>query len=53
MLVIEGALFAVDGHGRVGGKVHMGDFRDGAAVFHVCGVAAGSEDTADRILVSV
>ena len=47
VVVVEGAVFAVDGHGHVGGKVEVGDLFDGAAVFHVGGVAAGAEDAAD------
>ena len=47
VVVVEGAVLAVDGHGHVGGKVQVGDLLDGAAVFHVRGVAAGAEDAAD------
>ena len=43
VVVVEGAVLAVDGHGHVGGEVHVGEFGDGAAVFHVGGVAAGAE----------
>ena len=47
MFVVKGAVFAVDGNGHVGGEVHVCDFADGAAVFHVRCVAARAEDGAD------
>lgn len=54
MFVIEGAVFTVDGDGRVGGQVVVGYFGDGAGVFHVGGVDACAEDAADfHLRVSV
>lgn len=47
VLVVEGAVFAVDGDGHVGVEVHVCDLADRAAVLHVGGVAAGAEDAAD------
>ena len=47
MFVVEGAVFAVDGDGHVGGEVEVGEFGDGATVFHVGAVATGAEDAAD------
>ena len=43
--VVEGAVFTIDGHGRVGREA-LG-FGDAAGGFHVCSVAAGAEDGAD------
>ena len=47
MLVVEGAPFAVDGHGEFGVQFHVGEFWDVAAFVHVCSVAACAEDAAD------
>lgn len=47
VLVVEGAVFAVDGDGHVGVEIHVRDLADRAAVLHVGGVAAGAEDAAD------
>ena len=47
MFVVKGAVFAVDGNGHFGGEVHVRDFADGAAVFHVRCVTACAEDGAD------
>lgn len=45
VLIIKGTPLTVDSHGGVGGKVHVCQLRDGATVFHVSGIASGSEDT--------
>jgi len=47
VLVVEGAVLAVDGDGHVRGQAHVGDLGDGADVLHVRGVDAGAEDAAD------
>lgn len=47
VLVVKGAVFAVDGDGHVGVEVQVRDLADRAAVLHVGGVAAGAEDAAD------
>ena len=47
VLVIEGAVLAVDGDGHVGRQVQVRDLGDRAAVFHVGCVAASAEDAPD------
>ncbi len=47
VLVVEGAVFAIDGDGHVGVEVQVRDLADRATVLHVGGVAAGAEDAAD------
>lgn len=54
VLIVEGAVFAVDGHGHVRGEVQVGDFGHRADVLHVGGVDARAEDAANlHLAVSV
>lgn len=47
MLVVEGAIFAIDDHGHVRREVEMLQFGDRAAVFHVSGIIARAKDDSD------
>lgn len=54
VLVVEGAVLAIDGDGHVRGEAQVGDLGDGTGVLHVGGVDAGAEDAADlHLWVSV
>lgn len=44
VLVVESSPLAVDGHGSIRGQVHVRQFGNGAAVFHISSVAASSKD---------
>lgn len=51
MLAVEGAVFAVDGHGHVRREVVVRELGDRSAILNVSRIAAGAEDAADLDLV--
>lgn len=47
VLVVKSTPLAVDGHGGVCGKIHVGELGDATSILHVGGVATRSEDASD------